>query len=115
MLAERKERLLTEFMGERVKVRERGYKTMRQAEVTAREVTVFDHASYSHKPTGEFEPWLRYTSDVRTQDINRMQRLDVRVGSKWMTVWDDGLDDLPYYDNNLSTSAAPADPYDGRL
>lgn len=104
-LQERRDRLMNELVGETVKIRERGYKTMRPAVV-----------SVTDWGDNEFSLRFDYTSDERTQNVERMQRLDVRVGSRWETVWDDGTDDMSVWDKELSASAKPTGrKYDGGL
>jgi hypothetical protein len=104
----RRERLMTEFMGEEVKVRETGYKTMRKATVD-----VYQPLSVRNGEDGEWRLRLDYHGhDARTQNVAAMRRLDVLVGGRWKTVWDDGTDDVY---GELSSSAARVEMYDGQL
>lgn len=114
LIEERKDRLMNEFVGEEIKVRERGYKTMRRAIVNV--LPVMEWKDGERVETGEFRIHLDYINDARTQRVEQMPRVDVKVGSSWRTVWDDGTDDLsPWERDKLSTSAAPAKKYDGEL
>lgn len=103
LIEERTERLLTEFIGETVKVRESGYKTMRQAVVEAQE---------KYDSPGEYYLRLNYLKDQRTQQVGRIKRLDVKVGAKWLKLWDDGKDDVY---GELATSAAEVEQYDTKM
>lgn len=118
VIKERTERLLNEFVGETVKVREAGYKTMRQAIVDAREVRgEYNYDTNEYAMTGEYKPSFSYTGrDARTQRVERIQRLDVKVGASWRTVWDDGVEDLPSWERDRPAgSAKPVKKYDGEL
>ena len=107
LVAERSDRLLNEFIGERIKIRERGYKSMVFCEVGARQV-------YGSEPE-EWEPKFVWTTDhVRTQDLERIVRLDIKAHGRWMTLWDDGTDDLPAWEQRLAGPAKPTGMmYDG--
>lgn len=97
-IQERKDRLMMEFMGDEVKVRQRGYQTMRRAKVTARE-------DYFNK--GEFKIGFDYFGqEQRTQFVDDIVRLDIKMGSRWATLWDDGTADIGG-DQWLATSAKP--------
>jgi len=111
-IEDRTERLMMEFVGEEVKVRERSYKTMRRAIVEPREQMKWD--GMERVGTGEYKFHLNYFGEDRTQLVSRIVRLDVKVGSRWKTLWDDGTDDLLYGDADLATSAKPTgETYDG--
>lgn len=120
-LAGRKDMLMTELLGERVKIREAGIKGMRPAIVEVREVRgEYNYVTAEYASTGEFEIHFAWTHETdrynRTQHLNRMRRLDVKVGAGWRTVWDDGDDDLSSYDRETPVSSAkPAPKYDGEL
>jgi hypothetical protein len=105
----RRERLMTEFLGDEVKIRERGYKTMRRARVE-----VYSTAGAADQ---DYRLHFRYFGrDERTQNLERMVRVDIKVGSRWKTLWDDGKDDLsPWEQRKMSTSAAEVEMYDGEL
>jgi hypothetical protein len=96
---ERREMLLTELIGELVKVRGLGYKTMRRARVKAT-------PRWNTRNRGEeFVPLFDYEGDSRQQSVETIKRLDVMTSEGWATVWDDGTDDL--YGGKLSSSAKP--------
>jgi hypothetical protein len=102
----REEMLVTELLGETVKVRGLGYKTMRRAKVDVREV--YKHRKEGpgpRQPTGEFKPVFLYESDDRQQAVALMPRLDVMTPEGWATVWDDGAEDV--FDGELASSAKP--------
>lgn len=97
-LDERKDRLMMEFMGDEVKVRQRGYQTMRRATVTARE---------DYYNEGEYLIGFDYFGqEQRTQYVRDIVRLDVKVGSRWTTLWDDGAADIGG-EHWLASSAKP--------
>jgi hypothetical protein len=97
-IQERKDRLMMEFMGDEVKVRQRGYQTMRRAKVTARQ----DYFNKDEYLIG-FE---YFGQEQRTQYVDDIVRLDIKVGSRWKTLWDDGTADIGG-DHWLATSAKP--------
>jgi hypothetical protein len=94
---ERTERLLHEFIGDRVKIRHRGYKTMCYGTVSSREVGLDEN----EEPV--FEVRIRYSDQGYTRDMGvpSFQRLDVKTEEGWKTVWDDGTDDLPERDRGV--------------
>lgn len=95
--AARKEMLITELLGELVKVRGLGYKTMRRARVEAR-------------PAGArtYLPLFMYEGETRQQAVELIKRLDVMTPEGWATVWDDGTEDVFLgHGETLSTSAKP--------
>lgn len=97
--AEREQLLLTELLGELVKVRGLGYKTMRRARVDVRP---------NPRQDGTYKPFLKYEGESRGQNIGTIKRLDVMTPEGWATVWDDGKDDvLLFPGETLSTSAKP--------
>lgn len=83
LIKSREDRLMMEFVGETVKIRESGYKTARQAIIEVEEYG------------DEFSVRFAYTGqDWRTQQLSRIKRLDIKVGSRWKTLWDDGTSDI---------------------
>lgn len=102
LIAERKERLMYEFADADVKVRTAGYKTTVRAKVVVHAVRgEYDYETHSYKETGEYEPKIEYHYDNdwnRPKNVERIRRLEVKVGSRYKVVWDDGDEDLPYYD-----------------
>ena len=106
-LDRRRDVLMHELVGERVRMRQYGYKTLRAATVDV--VETYD---------GNYKPFFRYgpQDQARTQDINQLKRLDVRQkNGTWLTVWDDGLDDLNPWERD-SPSLKPVEKmYDGQL
>lgn len=106
-LKAREQRLLTEFLGETIRVREYGKKIAHRAEVEAREVTRWDSGSIG---TGKYELRLRYIKRGDVQSVRYMRRVDVQVGSRFETIWDDGTDDLPD-----AAGVPKVRPYDGGL
>lgn len=98
LYARRAEFLITELLGELVKVRGLGYKTMRRATVEVRQ----------NRRTENYEPWFKYEGDFRQQQVALIKRLDVMTPEGWATVWDDGHEDVLLFDGEtLSTSAKP--------
>jgi hypothetical protein len=114
---ERRERLMTEFIGERVKIRESGYKGMRSGDVDAKTKRAWSEETLRWEEIdGEFELTIRWVGEPYTQNVFNWRRLDVKVGARWKTVWDDGVDDLSYYDQQTPVSSAKEAPmYDGSL
>jgi hypothetical protein len=93
---ERRELLMTELLGEIVKVRGMGYKTMKRARVEA--------ATFGDG----YRPLFNYEEDARQQDVELIKRLDVMTPKGWATVWDDGKEDVFLMPGEtLSTSAKP--------
>lgn len=103
-LEERKERLLHEFMGEKGRVRLRGYKRLRPVTVAAREVG------------DSYEPVLEYVFErhgYREYNPSQWARFDIKVGSRYENIWDDGAGDLNPWDRG---SVKPVTrQYDGGL
>jgi hypothetical protein len=97
----RKQLLLTELLGETVKVRHRAYQTMKIATVDAYEQSLFDE-----RDGKEWMPRFRFKGESRGQRIEHIMRLDVKVDGEWQTVWDDGTDDLSSWEP-LASSAKP--------
>jgi hypothetical protein len=98
---EREEMLLTELLGETVKIRGMGYKTMRRAKVES-----FSYESHPGQHT--YMPVFRYEKEDRQQSVRLIPRLDVMTPDGWATVWDDGTEDLYLMDGEgLSSSAKP--------
>ena len=121
VVKQRTEQVMTEFFGEEVKVREAGFQTMRRAIVNVRLLNgVWNRETQETEEPHDEDPRyglrLDYIGkDVRTENVERMKRLDVKKGSRWYTVWDDGTDDLSPWES-LSRSAAPTGRmYDGTL
>lgn len=107
----REQRLLTEFLGETVRVRERGYKGMARAVVEAREKFAWSDETGERVPTGEWSLYLRYINKQRSGQVAMLPRLDVQVGGKFQNVWDDGKDDLNPWDRGPNE----VKKYDGGL
>lgn len=107
VLAERKERLLHEFVGEDARIRLAGMKRWRPVRVDALETGV----------DGEFVPALYYKQEKHGyrvyEGIDQIRAFEIKVGSRYQTVWNDGKDDLPTWDR--STPAGASQPYDGSL
>lgn len=107
---ERRQMLLTELLGEKVKVRNSGYKTMKTATVYAEEITEVEYGPEGRKiiNTGEYRPRLRFDGEARAQSLETIPRLDVLTVDGWATVWDDGVWDLPPWEQDKpATSAKP--------
>lgn len=104
VVAERRERLLHELQGGYIKIRERGFKSMVYARVGVRQ-----------EGDGEWVPFFDWTTEhIKTQNLEKIVRLDVKAQGRWRTVWDDGVDDLPEYDRELTAHARPTGlVYDG--
>jgi hypothetical protein len=86
---ERKERLLNEFAGEFGRIRIRGYHRWRPVEVKVEPYVDEDHWPwfyYQNRRHGYREPFYR-----------SIVSFEVKVGSRYFSVWDDGYDDLPEY------------------
>lgn len=115
LVAERTERLLMEFVGDEVRVRHHGYKTMARAIVKALEQTRFDIDSGERVETGEYRVrfvWcVPHMDSNRPQSIDTLRRIDVRDGSRFYTIWDDGNDDLNPWDRD---GVAPSKPWTAR-
>lgn len=103
VLAERRDQLLNEFISEKGRIRIRGYKRWRPVTVEARE-------------TGDgYEPYFLYVYDRHGYSEHfgkHIQAFEIKVGSRFRNVWDDGTDDLNDWDaKDIKTSQ----PYDGEL
>jgi len=103
---ERSEILLQELVGERVKVRHQGYKTMCYGTVHVAplygdpdDIMKRYPKEYGEEPSS-YEPLIRYSDQGATRDrgIGSYKRLDAKTERGWRTVWDDGKDDLPEFD-----------------
>lgn len=99
----REEMLLTELLGETVKVRHKGYKTMRAACVEAHEKRSWKGSELV--PDGYRIVFDWKDDEGRSNQVSLMRRLDVMTDEGWATVWDDGTDDLGF--GKLATSAKP--------
>jgi hypothetical protein len=99
-LIEREQMLITELLGERVKIRAYGYKTMRVARVEAREIVRFEYkpGGMDTIKTGKFEPHFNYEGEARAGRVDQIMRLDVETFDGWATVWDEGVQDLNPWD-----------------
>lgn len=92
----RKELCLTELLGETVKLRGMGYKTMRKAVIRAQP---------GRSASEQYRPIFKYEKEPRQQAVELIKRLDVMTPDGWATVWDDGAEDL--YGEELASSAKP--------
>lgn len=103
---EREERCLMEFADEEVRVRARGYKSVVKAVVRVRETGI------------GYTPYVEYVHDndySRPNRISQIRRLEIKQGSRYKVVWDDGRDDLPEYDRGARANRdAQIKPYEGR-
>lgn len=109
--AERSERMLTEFMGEPVRVRIAGYRSAVKAVVDATPVRKYVSGE-GYVETGNYIPILKYANynDAgRPKDVGSIERLEVKVGSRYELVWDDDPDadgsgnrEVRPYDGGLS-------------
>lgn len=117
-LQRRKETLMHELVGERVRMRQYRYKTLRAADVEVLPVYTYDYDKRERVETGEYKVHFAYgpQDQSRTQRIEQIKRLDVRQkNGSWLTVWDDGLDDLSPWERD-SPSLKPVEKmYDGQL
>lgn len=84
--AERRERIMMEFVGDEARVRIRGYKTW-----TRYRIKVFESTGGEYMLG--FDP-LDDGSYGRSKRLEYMPRFEVRVEGKFFTLWDDGEDDL---------------------
>lgn len=104
VLAERRDRLLTEFLGEQGRIRARRSRSYQPVIVCAREM-----------PNGDFDVDFEWVND---HDYGREKRLpfirsfDIKVGSRYKEVWDDGRDDLSPWEKLNRGNVAK---YDGEL
>lgn len=83
--AERSERLLTEFLGEKVRIRLRGMRRWRPATVESQETTVDGELAYV--------PCFRYVYEKHgymERNLRGIVALEVKVGSRYQSVWNDG-------------------------
>lgn len=103
-LADRHLRLLNEFMDEKCRIRVRGSKRWRPVHVRVREVR------------GEYQPYFEYVNSDRhgpgEYRLSNVRSMEVRVGSRYKSVWDDGQGDLSPWDRVTNRDTAP---YDGGL
>lgn len=105
VVAKREQLLITELLGELVKIRNRGYKTMKQARVDAKMRQKWIAGTLTD--TG-YVPVFDWEGESRAGQVRVMRRLDVMTERGWATVWDDGMDDIHEWDRGRpSGSAAP--------
>jgi hypothetical protein len=108
LVRHRTDRLLNELIGETVRIRMRGYKSMSRAVVGAREK--MEWAVGGYEGTGEYEPTFDWIDGDRGANVEKMMRLDLQTGAKtFQTLWDDGKDDLPIYDQGRVAKSKPYD------
>jgi ribosomal protein S8E len=110
VVAEREERLLTEFMGENVRVRVGGYRSAVKATVDARPVQEYK-AGEGYVDTGKFKVVIEYVNENdwnRPNRVGDIERLEVKVGSRYELVWDDNPD-------AIGSGARDVKAYDGAL
>lgn len=105
-LEARNTQLLHELLGEHGRIRLEGYKRMRPVTVTSVETT--DGTFYAR-----FEYKKKERHGYRDVRVDQVKTFEVKVGSRYKTVWDDGMDDLPEWDRP-SRSHTP-EQWDGRL
>jgi hypothetical protein len=106
VVEQREQLLITELLGETVKVRNKRYKTMREAVIDAQEVKEWQGGKLVE--TGKYRPVFNWKKEARSGQVRLMPRLDVMTRTGWATVWDDGEDDLSLWDQGRpSGSAAP--------
>ncbi len=104
--ARREEQMLTELLGETVKVRNRGYKTMKQAVIEAKPRTKWQD---NELVEDGFMVVLSWKDDEgRSGSVRLLRRLDVMTKDGWATVWDDGMSDLPEWDRSRPATSAKA-------
>jgi hypothetical protein len=98
---ERKELLLMEATGEKVRIRHRGYKTNGTA--------MLEVINRGSEEEPHYVPRLRWDvaqNQSRPQNIEHWQRFEVKTPKGWKLLWDDGKDDLPEYDRNIKEPKA---------
>lgn len=103
LTAERSERLLTEFMGEKVRIRLDGYKRWRPATVEAEE-RQGENGTY-------YLPVFRYVFErhgYKEYGCGHVRALEVKVGSRYKNVWNDGNDDLPTWEQGKEGKVSAA-------
>jgi hypothetical protein len=103
-LEERRNMLLNEFLGETGRIRAYGSRTFQPVTVTATET-----------PDGVFVPhfeWINSHDYGRVKDLPRIRIFDIKIGSRYKEVWNDGEDDLSYYDQE-SFKRGNVKKYDG--
>lgn len=103
-VAERKDRLLNEFADEKGRIRLRGMKRWRPVTVVVRELS-----------GDRYEPFFKYHYDKHGYGEAMGQHVrcfEVKVGSRFKSVWDDGQDDLHEWDRQHNRKVAA---YDGEL
>lgn len=108
LAAARSEQLLTEFLGEKVRVRLTGMKRWRPATVGS-EVSKRDDDG---EPC-EWRPVLTYQFEkhgYQERNVGKLASLEVKVGSRYRNVWGADLDDLDTWDRG---KVSVGKPYDG--
>lgn len=107
VIAEREQLMLTELLGETVKVRNRGYKTMRQATVDAKTHREWREVGGKRELVEDgYKASLQWKGEARAGQVRLFRRLDVMTKEGWATVWDDGYDDLSEYDRRRPAGSA---------
>ncbi len=105
LLAEREEKLLHEMVGEQARIRMNGYKRWRVVTIEAYE-----------RGEGDWHVRLVYKNQQRfgyaEHGIAHVRSLELKVGSRYKSLWDDGQDDLPEWDRKADRGV---EQYDGEL
>jgi len=105
-LEERRTMLLNEFLGETGRIRAHGSRTFQPVIVSSVEVG-----------DGEFDvhfDWIQDHDYGRERRLHRIRIFDVKVGSRYREVWNDGEDDLSYY-NAEKFERGNVKKYDGEF
>jgi hypothetical protein len=101
VLAERRELLMNELVGERVRIRRKYRRSMIPCEVVVREKREYKPGE-GYVGTGEFEPRFEFRQNDNQPPLDHVLRLDAKgENGKYVTYWDDGVEDLPSYDRDL--------------
>jgi hypothetical protein len=92
LLAERKDRLLNEFVDEQGRIRVRAHRRWRPVKV------VVENMSRGDEP--DYQPVFYYTNErhgYREFFNLNIVSFEIKRGKRYYSVWDDGYDDLPEY------------------
>lgn len=106
IVREREALLMTELLGDEVKLRHIGYQTMIKAIVVVQDLGFLrDDREKTYRLLFQAASVDKF-GVARGNQVRRIRRLDVKIDREWQTVWDDGADDLGPY-KPLATSAKP--------
>lgn len=103
--AARKEQLLHELIGEQARIRMSGYKRWRVVTIDA-----FQRGDDSYDVRFLYKNQQRF--GFAEHGVAHVRSLEIKVGSRYKSLWDDGQEDLPLWDRKHDRGV---EQYDGEL